>query len=136
MKRYSRKVNEGSRYEPNERNDCSVLAIAIAARMKYKDAHELCASAGRRTGHRFHAMRAVNKLAAEGYCVESVGNLVQKNGSAYTPKTIGNKLKRGYYMCWIRGHVFAVVNGEVEDWTNNRKHRITKAVKITKPRNN
>lgn len=134
MIRYTKKRNEGTRAGFNERADCSVMATAIAARMPYEEAHTLLATAGRRKGKRFTTSLVLPHLEAKGYKVEAVENLKQKNGSAYTPKTIGNRLKRGYYMVWIKGHVFAVVNGVVEDWTQGRQHRITRAVKITKPR--
>jgi hypothetical protein len=79
----------------------------------------------------FEILRAVINM---GFKIEGVKKLKQKNGSRYTPKTIGDKLKRGYYLCFCNGHVFAVVNGDVEDWTNNRKHHITQAYKVIRER--
>ncbi len=78
--------------------------------------------------------RAHDTIREMGFKLEFVSNLRQKSGSRYTPKTIGDRLKRGYYLCHCKGHIFAVVNGVVEDWTQGRQHRITTAYKVTRAR--
>jgi hypothetical protein len=125
-----------SRYRKqlNETNDCSVFAIAIACRLSYKKAHEVMESFGRKRRKgvdTFTIMRAAQWL---GFELTAVKNLKQKSGSRYTPKTIGEKLKRGYHLAFVHRHVLGVVNGTVYDWTEDRNHRITEAYKITRKR--
>jgi len=132
MKRYLKAKNTRHRKQLNEKNDCAVIAISIVCRTTYKAAHELCARSGRKNRDGTHVQYTFPFMRQMDFKVEQVKDLVQKNGSKFTPKTIGNKLKRGYYLCFCNGHVFAVVNGDVEDWTNNRKHHITSAYKVTR----
>ena len=134
MKRYQKAMNTRHRKAMNEANDCAVIAISIACRMTYKAAHELCATTGRKPQQGTYTHATFDKIRENGFNIEQIKGLVQKNGSKYTPKTIGDKLKRGYYLCFCNGHVFAVVNGDVEDWTNERKHHIKSAYKITRKR--
>lgn len=134
MKRYLKATNTRYRKQQNETNDCTVIALSIVARMTYKAAHMICNAFERKNNKRFPSILLMAALAREGFTITPIKNLKQKNGSHYTPKTIGNKLKRGYYLCLCSGHVFAVVNADVEDWTNNRNHRIKTAYKITRNR--
>lgn len=134
MKRFEKHKKSRLRKQLNEKNDCAVIAFAIVMRTTYKAAHELCASIGRRVRGRTYTSHAYGAIAALGFVLEPVANLRQASGSRYTPKTIGDKLKRGYYLCYCNGHVFAVVNGTVEDWTQGRRHHITSAYKVTRTR--
>ena len=134
MKRYQKIKNAKHREIKKETNDCFVIATSIVCRMTYKAAHELCAKYGRKEGRGLHTQPILRAVESMGFSVEPVKRLKQKNGSKFTPKTIGDKLKRGYYLCFCRGHVFAVVNGDVEDWTEGRKHFIKSAYKIVRKR--
>jgi len=49
-----------------------------------------------------------------------------------TPNNQHMYLERGNYILGVRGHVLAVKNGFVEDWTEGRKHYVDKIWKITK----
>ena len=134
MKRFEKIKKARFRKKLNETNDCVVIAIAIAARMTYEKAHGICQYQGRKNGKGIVTTYALEHLEKMGFNVEKVKNLRQKNGSRYTPKTIGNKLKRGYYIVRKKTHAFAVVNGTVEDWTSGRQHHIKDAFKITRKR--
>lgn len=118
-----------------ENKDCAVVAVSVVGRMSYFDAHALLKSFGRRNrkGTRFHS-QTKPALESAGYEVTPVKRNRQPNGSCYTPKTIGDKLKKGYFLCRCKGHIFAVVNGKVEDWTDGRKHRITEIWQVKKKR--
>ena len=118
----------------NESKDCAVVAVAFACRVPYQVAHLALKANGRRSrdGTMFHiTSAAVQDL---GFKVEALENIRQKNGCRYTPKTIGEKLKRGYYLCRVANHIFAVVNGKVMDWTEGRSHRINFIYRVSKPR--
>ncbi len=134
MKKYLKQKSARCRKVLNETNDCGVISTAIVARMTYKAAHALMALYGRpaKRGSYGHDQRMA--IQSQGFTVEQVKNDRQKSGSKYTPKTIGEKCKRGYYLCYCNGHVFAVVNGIVEDWTDGRQHHITAIYKIVRTR--
>jgi len=132
MKRFEKIKKSRYRKKLNETNDCVVIAVAIAARMTYEKAHGICEYQGRKIGKGIATEYVLQHLEKIGFKVEKVKNLVQKNGSRYTPKTIGERLKRGYYIVRKNSHAIAVVNGTVEDWTNGRQHHIKDAYKITR----
>lgn len=134
MKRFEKIKKARYRKKLNEANDCVVIAVAIAARMTYEKAHGICEYQGRRIGKGIPTSYVLRHLEKIGFKVEKVKNLRQKNGSRYTPKTIGDRLKRGYYIVRKNSHAMAVVNGVVEDWTNGRQHHIKDAYKITRIR--
>ena len=134
MKRYQKHRKSRLRKQLKETNDCAVIALAIVMRTTYKATHAICADVGRKVGGRTHTRETFAAITAAGFAVEKITKDRQKTGSRYTPKTIGDKLKRGYYLCFCRGHVFAVVNGDVEDWTNGRQHHITDMYKVTRKR--
>ena len=115
-----------------ERADCTVIATAIACRIPYPEAHEMVRMMGRPNRQGFYTNIIAESLPQFGYEAIELKRIKQKNGSLYTPKTIGKKLKSGYYICQVNGHAFAVVNGVVEDWTDGRRHRIKRIWKIKK----
>ncbi len=125
-----------SRYRKaqNEHNDCSVMAIAIACRLSYKQAHETMARMGRVNRKGVSNMSILLAARSHGFELTPVKNLKQKSGSKFTPKTIGGKLKGGYFLAFVNKHVLGVVNGTVFDWTENRQHHIYEAWKVTRAR--
>lgn len=123
----------------SDKNMCSVIATSIACRVPYDKAYKALENHGRKHGqgtYWYQQSAAIQELGCELEKVFNRGNrpLRQKNGSKYTPKTIGERLKKGYYICRVRGHVFAVVNGEVLDWTDGRNHHINEVYKVKVPR--
>jgi len=136
MKADKYKVLKKARYRKaqNETNDCSVMAIAIACRLSYKQAHETMARMGRRNRQGVSNMSILLAARSHGFELTPVKNLKQKSGSKFTPKTIGQKLKSGYYMVFVNRHVLGVVNGTVFDWSEGRQHHINEAWKVTRAR--
>lgn len=141
----------------NETNDCSVKALAIAANLPYLLVHDLLKKHGRK--HRdgtynstFFA--ALNELQRKGlikdYKVEkprrprkvTVWSGYDENMNAvwkkeermtghYTMKTVAKAFpKNARMVAHVRGHHAAVVNGQVEDWTNNRCHKVIDVILI------
>lgn len=116
-----------------ESGDCTVKALALAAKIPYIEAHTALSLRGRKYRRGCStAVQVVQAASDLGYKMEYIPNLIQPNGSRYTPKTIGRVLAKGRYIVRSQGHAFAVVNGNVLDWTNGRKHRILEAWKVTK----
>jgi len=136
MKADKYKVLRKARYRKaqNETNDCSVFAIAIACRLSYKQAHETMARMGRKNRQGVSNMQILLAARSHGFDLTPVKRLTQKNGSRYTPLTIGDKLKNGYFLAFVSRHVLGVVNGAVFDWTEGRRHHINEAWKVTRSR--
>lgn len=140
--KYTRMLKQRKSYNENagKDKDCSVMATALLCRLHYKDAYKACKVFGRRRqGQGMYTDQIINTIEALGFKVTKVTNrngkpLRQSNGSRYTPKTIGQRLKRGYYLCLSSTHAFAVINGEVLDWSSDRKLHITSAYKVERPR--
>lgn len=134
-----------------ERNDCGVIAVSIATRRPYKEAHALLARHGRpfRKGSPFSA---INKsLIALGAKLQGdantsparpskyfprnhvVGTYVypkQPNGSQYTMKTIGKAFPKGTYLVYNSRHVAAMIDGRIHDWSEDRAKRVTMIQKV------
>ena len=125
MNYYKTKVQQDRNLEFN---DCTVKAIAIACDVAYKVAHRALANAGRKRRQGCYPHEQEAALKALGFEVEYI------HFSAKTVKTLASDpvVAKGHYMAWVRGHVFAVKNGKVEDWSEGRKHRI-KAVGVVRP---
>ncbi len=117
----------------NEKRDCAVIATALTCQVTYETAHAALKAAGRkdRKGTQFPTT-TVPAIKALGYQVTEVLSNRQPNGSRYTPKTIGNKLKEGYYLCRCARHIFAVVNGMVLDHSQGSNRRITQIYEVSK----
>lgn len=127
--------NDGGRPEGSkERADCTVRAIAIAAGMAYQEAHDLLEAGGRRHGRRFHFGRWLamqEKIGAYKWSVvyhrigaKSVGSLCKKQ-------------PEGRYIVSVRSHVFAFVDGAIQDTNPVRPGtRIKNVFKLEKENEN
>jgi len=116
-----------------ENNDCTVKAVAIACQVTYDEAHGYLKSLGRKWGRGHHwagnghgYTERLDKLGIEGEEIEF---------KSKTVKTLARELTKGHYMVKVRGHVLAIIDGKVEDWTAGRQHRVLKVMKIKNPRN-
>jgi len=47
-----------------------------------------------------------------------------------TPISAARNLPKGTYLCFTRNHAFAVVDGKVVDWAEDRQFRITHIFKV------
>ena len=119
-----------------ETNDCSVKAVAIATGVNYETAHGKCALRGR-------SYRKGLSAGAIGHAVRDLGFVVDKVESKHkmsptlwrqkysSSMTIGAMQragiipKRGVYLVFTRSHVLCVRAGQIHDWTDGRRHRIT-----------
>jgi len=130
----------------NEHNDCTVRALAIAARVPYQAAHSALAAAGR--PHR-RGPKAIGQRDKTGavrvdcpairIAANTVGMDIRRlERTEYAAKTVAtaprdSRLQEGSYILYVRGHVAALVDGEVIDWTDGRRHRIQEVYEL-KPR--
>lgn len=111
----------------NETNCCTVIAVATVLNQSFGKARYKLQKAGRqkRKGTYAHVYHAVIKRS--GYNLEWVEGF-----EGHHVHTMGNKLGKGTYLVQVRGHVLAVVDGVVNDWSKDRALRVRTVYKVTK----
>lgn len=121
----------------DETNDCSVIAVAAVCNKSYMAAHKALSDQGRK--HRkgatlrqildtvdnfgFFAQRVDSRYFLD-QCGTGSRGRVRKNVTTKHPKRFPKVWKDGHtYLMSVRGHVLAIVNGEVVDWTATKSFR-------------
>jgi len=108
-----------------EKNDCAVLAVAVVCNASYEEAHATLKRLGRKDGKGtpveviFAAVRALG-------CHVTFGDRINHNGrnmQRLTVRRVGAAIPKGRWLVLCRGHVLAVKDGEVMDWTDGRRHQ-------------
>lgn len=100
-----------------ERNDCSVKAVAITCRTNYKTAHKALADLGRKKRQGVYIPTIASAIKGLGF------KIVRVPSPAKTLGSVAKHLQRGYYIVLVRGHVTAVHNGAIHDWTDEGSRR-------------
>ena len=121
---------ESARY--GERNDCVVKALTAISELPYGTVHEVCRLAGRKRGRGMHMYKWLPLIDTVGCKVTGKKYEPKKpDGSGYTMKTILKGLHPNKkYLVHVRGHVAAVVNGKIVDWSAGRQHRVKTVYEI------
>lgn len=157
MPSYKRLSEESKEF--NETNDCTVKAIAVATGVSYERAHNALSMYGRKNRKGANDIQMEQALNFLGYKIERYTwrdlrqfrvdkglrdaktkkrreTLKQKGITAfgnYTMKTITEFTKKSNnYIIHVNRHVAAVKNNVVEDWTDNRKHKVNYVWKVVK----
>lgn len=132
-----------------ETNDCTVFALAAATNKPYVECHMALRKHGRphRKGPsaKWVIVQRPNKLGSRrAIGVPALSKAARDLGfdmrimdpTEYRAKTMTTaprdpNLLKGHYICMTRGHVAGLVNGQVVDWTDGRRHRIKEIYEIT-----
>jgi hypothetical protein len=105
-----------------ERADCTVRAVSVATGIDYDTVHAAFAKCGRKKGCRTYisiTLRAVRELGFEAVPCDS-------DFDAKTIAAIRAELpKSGAYLIRVRGHLAGARNGEIVDWAEATRKRIT-----------
>jgi hypothetical protein len=131
-----------------ENNDCTVKALAIAANIPYVEAHALLAAKGRKKGQGAYTYQYHQILRDLGFVLTRV-NIDEIQAKYPRSKTGGYIYKQltshhmdlypefwndgRVYLLQMSGHVGAVRDGKIHDWTKGRAKRIQSVYRITKP---
>ena len=107
-----------------EDNDCTVVALSVAAGIPYNVAHDILRAAGR---ERCKGFRLVGWLRCQyrdgrsvcGYKVTPV------NAGRKTLAQVRRDFPKGRFILRKRGHVFAMIDNEVMDYGRGNRTRIT-----------
>lgn len=130
-----------------ENNDCTVKALAVAANIPYAEAHALLAAKGRRTGEGAYQFMYHGILRELGFTVTRVstdeiqarypkaktGGYIYKNITSHHIALYPEAWNDGHtYLLQMNGHVGAVRDGKLHDWTVGRSFRVNAVHRITK----
>ena len=101
----------------NERNDCTVIALAVAADMPYREAWRILAEQGRKQRQGMHFHIYMRNLLRTGEPVIFNGFQVYRHPIWWEPfpLTIGEFLrdnKQGRFIVQVKGHVLPVIDGQ------------------------
>ena len=115
-----------------ETNDCTVRALTASTGLDYDICHAQLAKQGRKNRKGCHWYTEGPKAA------KALGFEMRKMGrDEYRAKTMitaerDTSLRSGRYCVLVRGHVAAMVDGKVVDWTQGRRHKIQAVYAVTK----
>jgi len=91
-------------------NDCSVVALSKALEIEYMTAYGMMMVVGR-----------TNKRGPKAKpFIEFLDSKFRRYPKPHmTVKNYVNSICSTGRLIWVRGHIFAVVSGEIKDWRNN-----------------
>ena len=113
-----------------EENDCSVKALAIAGGVTYQKARAALRKHGRKKGEGAYNSQINN--AAHSLGIRTIRSWPRTiNDRMYTAKSITKVYPKGSYILSYSGHVAAMVNGEVMDWTTGKGHKVMSVIKYS-----
>ena len=109
-----------------ESNDCAVIAVSLVARRPYDEVRQLFSDAGRR-----HRGRTKDEYTFK--VLKTIGlHLMELPSVPQTVKQCEYDLRfTNSYLIWTSGHILAMINGVVQDWTNGRRHRPIKVCAVS-----
>ncbi len=121
-------VEESAGSPPNEKNDCTVRALAIATGSTYNKAYMLLCNAGRKHNKGFVIEKFLKKHCSYlGHCFHKL-----PFRKPITIQKFIQKYPEGIFYIKIRGHVFVIKDGTVYDLVEPRPmQRVTAAWQVT-----
>jgi hypothetical protein len=126
-----------------DKNFCSPLAIALVCERSIEEVQAIMEVKGRKKGKPTYPTTEENTLDELGFKMKRVDIQeilyslprphcdVLKNLTTHHPRRFPGCIdpeKR--YLAFVRGHVLAIVGGEVQDWTINNSLRIYKLAQV------
>ena len=117
----------------NEKNDCAVRAVSIAARVPYDVAHRQLAYQGRKPRGTTYDCQYVAALGILGFDVKDETVKYRMKGGK-TIKTLARLLpSRGVFLIRVRGHIACYRAGALHDWLDpSRRHHVIQVQRVTK----
>lgn len=114
-----------------ENNDCTVKALTAATGLTYDECHAALKTAGRKNRRGCHMHReGVAAATALGFHMTRLGPH-QYNAKTMITAERDRNLKKGRFVLRVRGHVAALIDGKVIDWSQGRRHRINAVYAVT-----
>ncbi len=108
-------------------NFCTVVAVATVCNMSFGKARIKMEKAGRPHRYGAYQWQYHEVIQRRGFKLEPVYGF-----EGHHVKTMGKKLGSGTYLINVRGHVLAIVDGVINDWSASRSHRVREVYRVTK----
>ena len=106
----------GRKYiKPNERNDCTVRALSISTNRGYDIAHNFLKDRGRKCRKSFLFPKKCSNDYALGHEFTWQPFPLMKGEKRMSPERFAVKFPKGIYICKTVKHVYAVMNGVIND---------------------
>lgn len=123
---------QGKSIRYRETNDCSVKAVSIVTGIAYAEVLLTFKFFGRKPRKRTPNEITLKVMDYYGFYLKLSRPTNFYNGREvqYTMRTIGQHLRKGKYLVFTRGHVAAIVDGKVVDWTEGRCHRVLYVLEV------
>mgnify|MGYP003624225104 FL=1 len=116
----------GNKYY-KDKNNCSVVAVAVTTGVAYGAAFKALEKVGRIRGDGASTSQIRKALDSLGYTTRTV----EKDFK--TVKTVTDRLpSTGNFLAYTPNHVLSIRNGRVIDWTEGRRHRIYSVTEVIK----
>lgn len=113
---------------------CTVIATAIVCGCSWRTAERINAEYGRqkRQGTFFNGTTLMhNVLARLGKVAQPEYNVRTNPGTPrFTLKTVARRYPKGRYLVFVHGHVLALRNGVIDDFSDGRQHKVLSVYKI------
>lgn len=117
--RYEELKHVANRYY-HDKGYCSVIALAVCCNLKFGKARKAMERGGRSTGRGVNMTMIRNGLAEFGFEGKALWEF-----KSCTMSTVARQLDSSKtYMVFVNGHVAAVKDGIVQDWTEGRRHKV------------
>ena len=110
-------------YAAGEKNDCSVKALAIAANMPYRQAHEIMRKFGRKNRRGAFNFQILAAMRAVGLNLENISNHISNFSTVNRFEQFHGNIK-GTFVIFVHNHVLVWKNGKTEDWSAHSRKRI------------
>jgi len=111
----------------SDTNFCTVIAVATVCNMSFGKARIKMEKAGRKHKNGAYTHQYHEVIKRRGFKLEAIDGFV-----GHHVNTMGRKLGKGTFLVQVAGHVLAVVDGVVNDWSAERKLRVKTVYKVTK----
>lgn len=133
--------------ERNEHRDCTVKAVALVCGVSYEIAHAALAAQGRQNRHGCYRPQQQRAIEALGFKVrkwsfQEYYDMLRSYPTEYVYTHITTHHMRRWRKNWegchpnmllfTRGHVAALKNGEVIDWSINKSLRVQEIWEVEK----
>jgi len=122
-------VKEAS-WKSGESRDCTVRSIALTTGEGYEMAHYALEEQGRVRRMSTSICSMFDACKSLGYKMERMKP--EEYAGAKTAISAARMNLPGRYILSFSGHVAAMIDGKVLDWTEGRRHRIERIYRVTK----
>ena len=117
-----------------DNNYCAPLSIAMVCGVGYGKAFHTLRRLGRRLGAGTSTediLKAVGLILNRSVTISDLETCYRHFGKRLTVNQAPRYLPEGKYLLFVNRHVLSMVDGEVLDWTQGRRHQVKFYLKVS-----